>query len=418
MTATLGALETALWGILTFSILVVLHELGHFLAARAFGVKVHEFMVGLPGPSIRLHTRSMDWGVTAIPLGGYVRIAGMEPGDEDELTGNALAAIRDKGPLDADGLATELDIPKERAEALISSLAEWKAVSARDEGRHELDVDGDLTDLSPSELADSARKATYRGQPTWKRIVILAMGVVTNLTLAILTMTTVLAIWGYFDVTTTLAAVTPGSAAEDAGLVAGDVLVAIDDRRIDSWDEFQMILATSEPGSDITVTVKRGAELLEVAATLTERDGHGFLGVGPEMVEVRPTVFQAFGKSIDYAVLVLKTIMRLFDPSTFPGTVKTLTGPVGVSVMAADAAEAGPLSYAGLVALLSLSLGLMNLLPLPPLDGGKIVIEVVERVLGRPLSRNLTLGLSAAGAVLLFSLIGYVMYLDIVRYAI
>ncbi len=80
---------------------------GHFLAARAFGVKVHEFMVGLPGPALRLHTKNMDWGVTAVPLGGYVRIAGMEPGAEDELLGEALVAVRDRGPLDAAALAAD-----------------------------------------------------------------------------------------------------------------------------------------------------------------------------------------------------------------------------------------------------------------------------------------------------------------------
>ena len=79
---------------------------------------------------------------------------------------------------------------------------------------------------------------------------------------------------------------------------------------------------------------------------------------------------------------------------------------------------AGALSYAGLVAMLSLSLGVMNILPIPPLDGGKIVLEIVERIIGRPISRAITLGFSSVGALLLFALIGYVMYLDILRYAV
>src|SRR5664280_612765 len=81
------------WFIITFSILVVLHEGGHFLVARAFGVHVHEFMIGLPGPAIRIHGKKTDYGVTAVPLGGYVRISGMEPGPEDERLGAVLAYV-------------------------------------------------------------------------------------------------------------------------------------------------------------------------------------------------------------------------------------------------------------------------------------------------------------------------------------
>ena len=88
-----NGLFTIFWGVVTFSILVVLHEGGHFLAARAFGVKVHEFMIGLPGPALRLKTKKTTFGITVVPLGGYVRIAGMEPGPEDELMGPALAEI-------------------------------------------------------------------------------------------------------------------------------------------------------------------------------------------------------------------------------------------------------------------------------------------------------------------------------------
>ena len=87
-------------------ILVVIHEGGHFLAARVFGVKVHEFMIGLPGPAFRFQGKRTTYGVTAIPLGGYVRIAGMEPGPEDPLLGPALAASSPAtATMDADRLA-------------------------------------------------------------------------------------------------------------------------------------------------------------------------------------------------------------------------------------------------------------------------------------------------------------------------
>lgn len=418
MTATLGVLQTALWGILTFSILVVLHEMGHFLAARAFGVKVHEFMVGLPGPALRIHTKNMDWGVTAVPFGGYVRIAGMEPGPEDELLGEALVAVRDHGPLPALELAGVLNVAERRAESILVSLSEWKAVAPDAEGFYSLSVDGDTTNLGAADLLARARKRTYRGQSTWRRVTILAMGVITNLLVAVLTFTVVLSVWGYYDLTTRIDSVAEGVPAAAAGLKVGDTLVALDGERFERWDEFQLLMAGTKPGETVTVTVLRDGAERDFRVTLADKDGHGFLGVGPTAVPVRLSVLRSLGESFRYIGLVFKTILNLFDPARFQGTVKSLTGVVGVSVMAEEAAKAGALSYAGLIAMLSLSLGVMNILPVPPLDGGKIVIEIVERIIGRPLSRAVNLGFSAVGAALLFSLIGYVMYLDIVRYAI
>ncbi len=99
------ALWTIFWGVITFSLLIVIHEGGHFLSARVFGVKVHEFMLGLPGPAIRIQGKKTTYGVTAIPLGGYVKIAGMEPGPEDPLLGDALAALTRERSLDGERLA-------------------------------------------------------------------------------------------------------------------------------------------------------------------------------------------------------------------------------------------------------------------------------------------------------------------------
>lgn len=416
MTAALGAAQTALWGIITFSILIVLHEMGHFLAARAFGVKVHEFMVGLPGPAVRLHTKNMDWGVTAVPLGGYVRIAGMEPGEEDELLGAALVELRDAGPLDEDALSARLGISADRATAMLAMLQEWKAATFTERG-YTLEVDGDVEGIDGAALLGIARSATYRGQSTPKRITILSMGVLTNLVVAILTFTVVLSVWGYLDMTTRIDSVGEDAPAAEAGLQVGDVLVALDGQRFAQWDEFQMLMAQTSPDQSVTLTVDRDGTLMDLKVVLAEKDGHGFIGVGPTAVQVRPSVVESIGESLRYVGLVVRAILDLFNPQTFAGTVKSFTGPVGISVMAEEAATAGPLSYAALIAMLSLSLGVMNLLPLPPLDGGKIALEIVERVIGKPISRTVTLGFSAVGAMMLFSLIGYIMYLDIMRLA-
>ncbi|HAL30171.1 MAG TPA: hypothetical protein DCP20_05590 [Coriobacteriia bacterium] len=415
MTAALGALENVLWGVITFSILVVMHEGGHFLAARAFGVKVHEFMLGLPGPALRYRTDAMDWGVTAIPLGGYVRIAGMEPGAEDPLVGETLVAVRDNGTSEPHALARELGVDEERAQALLLTVEDWKAVSRDDAGRLSLTVDGDVTAMSAAELADAARAVTYRGQTTPRRIAILSAGVLTNLVAAILTFTVFLTIWGYYDVTTRVDTVETGTPAAAAGVRDGDTLVALDGEPIEQWTEFQALMGMTEPGDSVVLTMDRNGAEMDFRLELADREGHGYAGIGPTPVKVEPNVFQSLGKSVELTVMTFKTVLGLFDPSRFSATVAQFTSVVGVSVRAAEAAKAGPIDYAYLIAALSLSLGIVNILPLPPLDGGKIVLEIVERVVGRPIGRNVSLALSAVGALLLFSLIGYLTYLDITR---
>jgi regulator of sigma E protease len=108
-------------------------------------------------------------------------------------------------------------------------------------------------------------------------------------------------------------------------------------------------------------------------------------------------------------------IAGFFNPATFQVSVDQSASVIGASVIAANAAREGALSYAGLVAALSLSLGAINILPIPPLDGGKIAVELFEKLRGRPLSRRVSLSLSVIGALMLFSLIGYLMYADIAR---
>jgi len=412
---SLSGIETAIWGILTFSILIVMHELGHFLTARALGVKVHEFMLGLPGPALRLRTKNMTWGITAIPLGGYVRIAGMGPGAEDRLLAPALLRLRDAGPASAPSLAVVLGVDEERAESLLATLEDWKAAREGDDGHYEYTLESGHDTLDGSSLLDQARRFTYRGQSTPRKIAILSMGVVTNIVVALVTFTVVLSVWGFYDPTTTIESLGDGTPAAAAGIVPGDTLAALDGEAIETWTEFQMLMAQTEPGETVTVSVDRDGSVMDITATLADQDGHGYLGVGPAFVHVRPSVWASFKEALRYTGLTVQAILSLLNPATFSATVGNLTGVVGISVMAAQAVASGPIDYAALIAMLSLSLGLMNLIPLPPLDGGKIVLEIVARVIRRPIKPAVTVALNAAGSILLFGLVGYIIFVDIAR---
>jgi regulator of sigma E protease len=411
------------WGVVTFSILVVLHEGGHFLVARLFGVNVHEFMIGLPGPALRIHTRSgMTYGITAIPLGGYVRISGMEPGAEDPLLAAALAAAAGDARTDSIHLSHELGVPVERASALLVTLADYMAIEAAadDDVSYVAKVtrqDGE----TPEAFLARVRAKTYRGKKTWQRVTILASGVGVNIVAAILTFTIVLAAWGYPTASLRLAQVVPGSAAATAGIHAGDTIAGINGVTVKSWDEFIAQLHKEKPGATARIVYRRGGAVETAQVVLGAKSGLPFLGVQADTAYQRVPPWKALEDSLALTGTVFVAIAAFFGniihPAAFVASLKDARSVVGISQMAAEQVKAGPLDYAWFVALLSLSLGAMNILPVPPLDGGKVLVELIERLAGRPLKRELSLAISATGAVLLFSLIAYLMYADIARLA-
>jgi regulator of sigma E protease len=142
------------------------------------------------------------------------------------------------------------------------------------------------------------------------------------------------------------------------------------------------------------------------------------LGITASLTDVPMPVGEAFKASFAMTGQVFTAVGRLLNPATFTVSLQGARSVVGISYEVANAVTEGPLSYAWLIALLSLSLGVMNILPIPPLDGGKIASEIVEALMRRPIPRRVSLAFSATGAVLLFSLIFYLMYADIVRYIV
>ncbi len=412
-------LDALIWGVLTFSILVVLHEGGHFLAARAFGVRVHEFMVGLPGPAVSfVGSTGTRFGVTAVPLGGYVRIAGMEPGPEDELLAAALRVVASADePVGPRYLATALAVDLDRAVSLLHTLHDWGAVE-----RAGSDEDLFVPALEPVAGEDDetrlarARAGTYRGLKTWQRVTMLSAGVLTNIVAAVLVLVVVLALAGNASPSLTIAETSAGAA--QAGLRAGDTVLALDGVALGDFAELAAATARLAPGDVASITyIRDGEERIAKAVVSRSQDAEArpIVGIAPSFVYGPLPVGQAVSRSFMIVGLVFAAVVSFFRPDTFPVAVEGARSIIGASTEIARAVEAGPPDYAALVALLSLSLGVMNMLPIPPLDGGKVVMELVERLIGRPLKREVSLGFSTVGALLLFSLIGYLMYADVAR---
>lgn len=410
-------LSAIFWGVITFSFLVVIHEGGHFLAARLFGVKVHEFMIGLPGPAIRFHGKKTAYGITAFPLGGYVRIAGMEPGPENPLLASALSVVTRAGTMNVMQVAEGMGVSESEADEALVTLADWGAIEqTADEHTYRSLFPSERAD-HPRRLLDEARSSTYRGLSFGKRIAVLCMGVVFNLITAILVFTVVLSAFGYYKETGRVGSVNESSAAAQAGIVEGDRVVSVGGRETPDFQRLTMAVGRHEAGDTVVVVYEHDGNTKRATVEMGEnpRTKRAMLGVGPDYVFDKPNVFEAFGLSFLYIGLTFQAILGFFNPATFQVSVSQSSSVIGAAVATAQAVKSGPLDYAYLVAALSLSLGAINIFPIPPLDGGKIVVEAVERLRGKPLPRNLSLGLSVAGALLLFALVGYLMYADVIR---
>lgn len=410
-------LSAIFWGVLTFSILVILHEGGHFAVARAFGVKVHEFMVGLPGPAIRWQGKNTVFGVTAIPLGGYVRIAGMEPGPEDPRLAEALAVATRLRRVTAADISAELGTELTASESLLATLADWGALQppSRNEDIYEA-LHPESAAADPKALFASARSITYRGLSLWKRIAVLSAGVVVNLASAVLVFVLVLSLYGIPSQTLTVDVTAPGSAAAAAGIKSGDTVTNLNGHSLKVWQDLLDTLDTLKPGQKVAVTVDRAGSPKTLDVTLGRSEtGSAQLGIQVTVDNVRMSPWSALKESFVWIGMVFKAIGGFFNPSTFRQSVGGSMSVVGVSVEVSKAAQRGPIDYAFLVALLSLSLGVMNILPIPPLDGGKVALELIEGVSRRQIPRRVAYAISLAGALLLFTFIGYLMYSDVVK---
>jgi regulator of sigma E protease len=410
------------WGVITFSLLIVLHEGGHFLAARAFGLKVHEFMLGLPAPGLKWRSKrsGVRYGVTLLPLGGYVRIAGMEPGREDELLGDALGLLVARARLDAGDLASLLGVSQDRAHALFATLEDYGAAEAVPDSADWVPLVSHAAGEDDAALLARVRTRVFRGLPMWKRVTVLAMGVVVNIVSAMVILTLALTIVGVpTTATTSIHAVQVPSPAATAGLRPGDRITSLDGTPVTSWAQLRSLLAKAHPPVPLTVGVGRGAGSLYLTVRPSRASGGGaYLGVTAAMLYVPMSVPRAVGETFATVGAVFVAVARFFDPRTFASAVHGASSVVGVSYLVAGAAEEGPLEYAWMVTLISLSLGIMNMLPIPPLDGGKIALEVWERIMRRHVPRKVSIAFSTAGTLLLFSLVFYLMYADVVRYVI
>lgn len=330
---------TIIYAIIMFCVLIFIHELGHFMAAKACGVKVNEFALGM-GPALFKKQRGETlYALRAIPIGGYCAMEGEDEESQDERAFNNKSA--------------------------------------------------------------------------WKKAIIVVAGATMNLVLCIFLMIVLSLYTG--TMTTTIDQVNPGSPAAEAGIETGDKILAIDGKKIESWtDIIQGITAAKDK---TMISVERGGETLSLTSELTKgEDGRQIIGIIPEREHnLLAAVKGGTTGTWNMTKLMGKTISQLFTGEV---STKELTGPVGIVYTVNDTAKYGFNYLLYLTALISLNLAIVNMLPFPALDGGRLLFILVRKVTGRAITDEIEGKIHFVGIMLLFALMIYVTWNDILRFIV
>lgn len=425
----MNIISTVFWFIVIIVILVLVHEVGHFAAARAFGVRVTEFMIGLPGPSIGFERNGCRYGITAIPLGGYNRITGMEGGPENPNLAKVLAHVYRQGKTDIEHTAIACSLTDDEAETALMILDGWGSINAPGRSnktdffvapaRSEYEFGQPREVPDPQALLDEERSHTYRSLSCVKRLVVLFAGPIMNLLLALVLFLIIFCGVGLTVPTTTISNVVDGGPAQAAGMQAGDTIVAVNGQETPDWNTLIEATAALSIGQSISVDYERDGVRTQTSLVVgANENGAPQLGIFAGQAQQRLSVGEAVVTSWNFFVLTVQAYVNLFNPATAAQTVSQSTSVVGIAVLAERAASTGIVPLLYILAVVSLSLGIVNLVPLPPLDGGKIVVELIERVIGREIPVRVINAVTIVVIVLLVILFVVLLRQDIMNFII
>ena len=342
--------------IIGLGVLIVFHEFGHFLVAKLSGVGVITFSVGF-GPKLWVRKKGeTEYALSAFPLGGYVKMVGEDPDQE----------------------------------------------------------------VQPGDLEKS-----FAHKSLLKRIAIVVAGPGFNLLLAVLLLMVVYTFYGVPVMSTQVSGVEKGSPAEKAGIVKGDRIVALDGKTVEQWEELSGGIKASG-GKALELQIRRGSETLNVTVQPTQKEGKNIfgerkddwmIGIGSQVSIEKGNpglaIGRAFYQTYDYSKLTLLAFYKMILGDVSP---RNIGGPILIAQMAGQQAQEGLGSFLAFLAVLSINLGVLNLLPVPVLDGGHLLFFLVEAVIRKPVAVRYREMAQQVGICLLALLMVYAFYNDIVRF--
>lgn len=331
--------------VLAVSLLIVIHEAGHFLAARAFGMKVERFSVGFGPVFLSARRGDTEFALSALPFGGYVRIAGMAPGDD----------------------------------------------------------------------VDPADGSAYANQAAWRRFITILAGPAMNYLAAVVLAAGLLATTGLPDPDPAARVGTPdpGKPAAVAGLQDGDRILSVDGEPVATWLELVSALQR-RPGKTFPLEVERGGARLRLTITPASEGGQGRIHVPQHALLVHRTGAAAAAEALARTNGQIGTQLAGFGAIFSGGKKPNVTGPIGIVRELMRGAQRGTGHFLALVWIISVVLAILNLFPIPALDGGRLVFLGFEIVTRRRVNAKLENIVNLAGAVVLFALIvGVTLFKDL-----
>ena len=385
-------------------LLVFLHELGHFSVARAVGMRPRSFYVGFPPALFKVQRNGIEYGIGAIPLGGMVRLPGMNRPAARDLRYFLEPALREDPSL----------VP---AVGAVRRALEAEDYEAARRACFELEDELKTAELTPSARRSAERavreveegtspEAYWRGA-TWKRIAVIAAGPLANILVAFVIFFAVFTISGGPSqrATAEVSSVTSGSPAAAAGLQVGDRVVAVNGRHATAFDSVSRLIRSSHGGKVTLIVLRDGRRVVVGPRHTVKQDGRWIFGFTPTVKLVPYSAGRAAGAAgSNLWSVVTDTGAGLGGLFSSHGR-NQLSGPVGIVEVAQQQLRVGLPYYLMILAFVSMSLALLNLLPLLPLDGGHILFSLIEAVRRRSLAREVYERVSVAGFALVLLLL-------------
>ncbi|CVL24319.1 metallo protease [Streptococcus pneumoniae] len=408
--------------ILVFGIIVVVHEFGHFYFAKKSGILVREFAIGM-GPKIFAHIGKdgTAYTIRILPLGGYVRMAGWDDDTTEIKTGTPVSlTLADDGKVKRINLAgKKLDqtaLPMQVTQFDFEDKLFIKGLVLEEEKTFAVDHDATVVEADGTEVRIAPLDVQYQNATIWGKLITNFAGPMNNFILGVVVFWVLIFMQGGVrDVDTNQFHIMPQGALAKVGVPETAQITKIGSHEVSNWESLIQAVETetkdkTAPTLDVTISEKGSDK--QVTVTPEDSQGRYLLGVQPGVKSDFLSMFVGgFTTAADSALRILSALKNLI----FQPDLNKLGGPVAIFKASSDAAKNGIENILYFLAMISINIGIFNLIPIPALDGGKIVLNILEAIRRKPLKQEIETYVTLAGVVIMVVLMIAVTWNDIMR---
>ena len=408
--------------ILVFGIIVVVHEFGHFYFAKKSGILVREFAIGM-GPKIFAHIGKdgTAYTIRILPLGGYVRMAGWGDDTTEIKTGTPVSlTLADDGKVKRINLSgKKLDqtaLPMQVTQFDFEDKLFIKGLVLEEEKTFAVDHDATVVEADGTEVRIAPLDVQYQNATIWGKLITNFAGPMNNFILGVVVFWVLIFMQGGVrDVDTNQFHIMPQGALAKVGVPETAQITKIGSHEVSNWESLIQAVETetkdkTAPTLDVTISEKGSDK--QVTVTPKDSQGRYLLGVQPGVKSDFLSMFVGgFTTAADSALRILSALKNLI----FQPDLNKLGGPVAIFKASSDAAKNGIENILYFLAMISINIGIFNLIPIPALDGGKIVLNILEAIRRKPLKQDIETYVTLAGVVIMVVLMIAVTWNDIMR---